>query len=195
MILLKVAEPDDMLRTFPLETCANLNKLHQVNALFAPYRSAATKFADDQWGLFHITGKFDKDIDLIIKSPLNQRTLRCCMYQTVGILKGFLTNVKNAFTLLVMKHKAYSPQEKMYLNFINKYNKWFEESVSIRKSEIPQKYVLLAKTILKHLFKRFRKPQFNKINLDLNNNVAIIEEVFNNDKKHKATFADYWVNV
>lgn len=188
-------DEDEMLRTFVLEHCANKSKLGKIDALFRSYRTAAKNFAAEQWLLFYANGMFDKNFDINIDSILSQRFLRCCLWQTVGVLKGFIEKVKEAFVKLVTKRKAFLLQEKMYLCYINKYNKWFAESVSMKKNPIPQKYLQLAKQIFKHFLKKFKKPNFDNMPLMLNHNVAqISQEILDNDK-HDATYADFWINV
>ena len=56
---------------------------------------------------------------------------------------------------------------------------------------IEPEILLLSKQIIRHIFKRWNKPSFKNINMNLDNKVAIIE----NKNIEKAVNFDYWVKL
>lgn len=147
---------------------------------------------------FSFQSKFDKNLKLNLqssssledKSKLSARYIQTISYQVVGILDSYLENRKNDFVKI-----AYSRFSKsdfiIKLLYINKYNLWFNNEIYMNGCLIEKEVVMIARKIIKHLFKVNSFPKFNNINMALDSKVAVIKS----KKNDKAKSFDYWISL
>ena len=98
---------------------------------------------------------------------------------------------ENLLDLLIYKMTILFEDLIIKLLYINKYNLWFNNEIFMKKFLIDKYIILLARKIIKNLFKKNSFPKFNEINMALDSKVAVIKE--KNSKKAK-TF-DYWISL
>jgi len=177
---------------------ANKGKEKKIFKVLKEYRKTAEKIARLQWKLFWKEGRFDKNLNIKdVKSQLSERFKQTCQYQVVSVLESFISDISNRFNEVVF-HSSLPEKSKRVLIYLNAKREWLkarsdkalwkvrEETVEY---EITDKERLLARKIFKHLLKINKKPDFSKINLHLDQKVAIVEE----KKEGKARSFDYWL--
>ncbi len=87
---------------------------------------------------FYKNGKFDKNLKLdSIETKLSKRYKQTAQYQVVGQLKSYISNRKNEFKNY-LKSSNFDEETKTKLYYINKYEKWFMNSVKMKNEEIKQ---------------------------------------------------------
>ena len=204
-----------MIRTYPLQHFANGRKQEQVLELLRAYRKTAGRVASLQWRAFYMEGRFDKNLGLKdLDSPLSERYKQVCQYQVVGILESWLGNRQNDFKRAVWGSTL--PQEvKLQLFYINKYKLWYRKEVSIPKFTPEGKRVegehvavdaatlRLARNIFRGIARRHRKPRFSRINMALDEKVAVVSKATpqtgggekSGGKAGRAKEFDYWVKL
>lgn len=177
-----------MLRTFNHKTPANKGKLSKVLDLFVAYPAAAQAIAYAQWRLLFESGRFNKNAKISVKSGLSARYLQTCQYQVVGQLTSFIANRSNDFKDAVMR-SSISGDIKLQLLYLSKYQLWYAKSASIKGMPIPAETLRLARNIMRHILKVHRKPDLSKINLVLDEKVAVIESA------HPGSSFPYWLKL
>lgn len=168
-----------MIKTYKIKSEENKNKTEKVKAVLTEYRKAAKKLANAQWHNFNLTNKFNKQAKINITSKLSARYLQTCQYQVVGLLESYYSNKKNEFRDTITKSKL-SDEKRKELYQINR---------SYNKTKFPEETQKLYRKIMKHLIKR--KPNLSKINMNLDEKVAII----NKKVDEKAVKYDYWIKL
>jgi len=177
----------------------NKGKIEKIKEVLKEYRKTAKQIAKAQWIHFFKTGEFNKYLDIKkLKAKLSERYKQTCQWQVVSVLESFIQNVKNEFEKIVYK-STLNEKTKRVLIVINKQNKWFDKTIDkvywIQNKKQTIEYLvseeekLLAKKIIKYILNKWRKPNFDNINLHLDNKVAIIEE----NKKSKSF--DKWLKL
>ncbi len=185
-----------MIRAYKLTQLSNNDKEIKIIAVIKEYRITAINISEIQWSNFFKTNKFNKNLDIKnVESKLSERYKQTCQYQVVGILKSYLSNIANQFVEIVSKAN-FEPETKMKLFFINKYHLWFDNQAKLKgecfyKAQQPlinPDLIKISRKIIKHLFKKNKKPNLSKINLSRDKKVAVIE-------KSKASEFDYWIKL
>lgn len=178
------------IRTFTTVQHINKAKEQYVRDIIPHYRHLSTTISNTQWQLFFTTSSFNKNDNSIItiNSPLSQRYRQTALYQVVGILKSYIANKKNDFKTIVY-NSSLSDETKKSLYFINKYGAWYRKEVLCRKEPIDEETVKLSRYIMRHIFKRNRKPSFKRANMALDDKVAQVV------KDNGSSSFDYWITL
>jgi putative transposase len=174
-----------ILRTYKLSHFANENKQKMVLDVLRQYRFTCMEISKQQWRLLFNSEKLNKMADLrYVNSILSERYKRNCAYQVDGQLQGYISNRQNDFVSMVY-NSSIDEETRIKLFQINRRKLWFKTEHKLFSSE----QLWLARKIFKHILKRNRKPNFNKANMLLNENVA---EIIPADKNKTIGF-DYWI--
>lgn len=172
-----------MLRTYKLKHSINQGKQIKILTLLKEYRKVSIEISNRQWKYFYENGKFNKDIEVnSIKSKLSQRYRQTAQYQVVAQLDSYLGNRQNEFKDY-LKNSNFDKETKTKLYYINRYKKWFHQSVKMQNSHIEQNIIKLSRIIIKNILKKNRKPNFKFCNMALDGKV--MEIISNGIKKVK----------
>jgi len=162
-----------VLRTGRYKVPANKGKRQKVQALFVAYRRTAKQLARAHWEHFVKSGLLSRNLKTGVKSELSARYVQTCQYQVVGALNGFLGNCAEAFKDYVL-HSSLPEEQRIALLYLNKYKSWFRHEVKMQGEPIDAATLRLARNIFRHVLKRHRKPCFSRINLALDEKVAVV---------------------
>ena len=179
-----------MYRAYEMKLLANKKKLKIIDSILNEYRKTASSIFNLYWSNFISTGKIPQFIDLSsIKGNLSERYKQTCAAQVRGILMSYISNRQNDFKEIIYKSSLCDENQKIKLLFINKYHKFFDEIVLMRKKEIEPETIKLARKIFHHLLKVNRLPSMKGISMALNEKVAMVAESNNN------SLVGYWVKL
>ena len=163
-----------MLRTYKLKHSINQGKQRKILNLLEEYRKVSDEISNRQWRYFYENGRFNRDLEIdCIKSELSKRYRQTAQYQVVAGLESYLGNRQNEFKDY-LKNRNFDKDTKTKLYYINKYKKWFHQSVKMQNSEIEQDIIKLSRKIIKNSFKKNKKPNFNFCNMALDAKVMQI---------------------
>ncbi|VVM06480.1 zinc ribbon domain-containing protein [Methylacidimicrobium tartarophylax] len=174
----KKPEHPPVLRTDLLPSNLTAGKRAKVLDLLAAYRRGAVLLGREQWRLFFETGRFDKihDVDkktfAAVMGAANR--VQMCRYQVVGQLKGWVSNRANEFRDVVNR-SSLPPETKHRLHVLNRMGAWFVRAdVAMRETGevIPREVRRLARSIMRHLMSRHRRPDLSRISLRLDHRAA-----------------------
>ncbi len=172
-----------MLRTYKLKHSINQGKQTKILALLDEYRKVSDEISKRQWIYFYKNGKFNRDLEVnSIKSELSQRYRQTAQYQVVSQLDSYIGNRQNDFKSYIT-NSHFDKDTKIKLYYINRYKKWFCESVKMKDKEIEQNILKLSRTIIKNIFKKNRKPNLKFCNMALD--AKVVEITANGVKKVK----------
>ncbi len=172
-----------MLRTYKLKHSINQGKQTKILALLDEYRKVSDEISKKQWIYFYKNGKFNRDLEVnSIKSELSQRYRQIAQYQVVSQLDSYIGNRQNDFKSYIT-NSHFDKDTKIKLYYINRYKKWFYESVKMKDKEIEQNILKLSRTIIKNIFKKNRKPNLKFCNMALD--AKVVEITPNGVKKVK----------
>ncbi|RUM71433.1 MAG: transposase [Sulfurovum sp.] len=172
-----------MLRTYKLKHSINKGKQRKILNLLKEYRKVSDEISNRQWRYFYENGKFNRDLEVnSIKSKLSKRYRQTAQYQVVAQLESYLGNRQNEFKDY-LKNSNFDKETKIKLYYINRYKKWFYQSVTMQNSEIEQNIIKLSRIIIKNIFKKNRKPNPKFCNMALD--AKVMEITPNGVKKVK----------
>jgi len=214
-----------MLRTYKLKHSINVGKQRKILNLLKEYRKVSDEISNRQWRYFYENGRFNRDLEVYsIKSELSKRYRQTAQYQVVAQLESYLGNRQNNFKDYI-KNSNFDKETKIKLYYINKYKKWFHQSVKMKNREIEQDIIKLSREIIKNIFKKNRKPNLKFCNMALDAKVMEITpngvkkvkkseklkdengesisnkngnpkvRTFTVEKKIKKTSYDYWIKL
>ena len=163
-----------MLRTGLCNVPLNAAKRTLVMALLQAYRACASTLAAGQWVRFFKHGAFDRNTKLAPRTTLSARYVQTCQYQVVGALQGFLGNCALAFKGYVLNSSLDEPT-RIALLFLNKHRAWYRPTVSLQGKPVPPQLMRLARSIMRAVLARHRKPRLSRCNMALDEKVAIVE--------------------
>jgi putative transposase len=183
-----------MNRAYSVKRHANTGKRSAVVETVRASRKTAEKIARVQWRCFYETGQFHKNLDIKRRaSLLSERYKQTCQYQVVGTLKSFIRNRQNDFVDLV-KRSPLDETTRHKLLIINAFGLWQRTApfTSMKhKLQIDTADLKLARRLFKHVVSRHRKPSFKRVNMALDNKVAVISSKV----LGKAKTFDYWIRL
>ncbi|MCK5867546.1 MAG: transposase [Mycoplasmataceae bacterium] len=163
-----------MLRTYKLKHSINQGKQQKILNLLEEYRKVSAEISSRQWRYFYENGRFNRDFEIdSIKSELSKRYRQTAQYQVVAGLESYLGNRQNEFKAY-LKNSNFDKETKIKLYYINRYKKWFYQSVKMQNREIEQDIIKLSRKIIKNIFKKNKKPNFNFCNMALDAKVMEI---------------------
>jgi putative transposase len=164
-----------MLRTGRYTIPANAGKLQKVNVLFGAYRCTAKTLACAHWKHFFSTGRLDRNRKTGVHSLLSARYVQTCQYQVVAVLRGFLANCAEVFKGHVLA-SSLPEHTRIALLYLNKYSSWYRPEVRMQGERIDAATLRLARNIFRHVLNEHRKPNMSRINLALDEKVAVVTE-------------------
>ena len=205
-----------MNRTYKLKHLANKGKQMKVIKTERAYRDTAALIARDQWRCFYESARpFNKQCDIKhIGTQLSERFKQTCQYQVVGTLDSFISNRQNDFVYHIHR-SAFNEDTKHRMFTVNKYELWYnkylfsvmfvtrKEKKGKRSKDKEYIYTVkhgltieledlkLSRKILNHILSKHRRPSFRRVNMNLDNKVAVIAEKIHD----KAKTFDYWLRL
>jgi len=163
-----------MLRTYKLKHSINRGKQTKILNLLEEYRKVATEISNRQWIYFYKNGKFNRDLEVnSINSKLSKRYRQTVQYQVVAGLESYIGNRQNEFKAYITNSNL-DNETKTKLYYINKYKKWFHQSVKMKNKQIEQETLKLSRRVIKDILKKNRKPNFRFCNMALDAKVMQI---------------------
>jgi len=163
-----------MLRTYKLKHSINRGKQKKILNILKEYRKVSDEISNRQWRYFYENGRFNKDLEVdSIETKLSKRYRQTAQYQVVAQLKSYMGNRQNEFKNYI-KNLSLDKETKTKLYYINKYEKWFYQSVQIQNIKIEQKIIKLSKQIIKNILKKNRKPNLKFCNMAIDGKVVKI---------------------
>ena len=163
-----------ILRTYKLKHSINIGKQKKILEILKEYRELSYNISNRQWEYFYKNGEFNKNLEIdSIETKLSKRYRQTAQYQVVGQLKSYISNRKNDFKNY-LKSSNFDEDTKTKLYYINKYEKWFINSVKMKNEEIEKDILKLSRQIIKNIFKRNKKPNFKFCNMALDAKVMDI---------------------
>lgn len=158
---------------------ANPGKIRAALAVLNAMRGAAPDVAADQWRRFFETGRFTKMVSAAdeAQSPRLSRAkarvgavrVQMLRYQVVGQLDSFMSNRANDFKETVLRSSVDDATRHQLLT-INRMGAWFSrDPVEMRAGPmkgqmIPDPVRALARTIMRAVLARHRRPRFDRMN-------------------------------
>ncbi len=174
-----------MLRTYKLKHSINQGKQTKILALLDEYRKVSNEISNRQWIHFYKNGRFNRDLEVnSIESELSQRYRQTAQYQVVSQLDSYIGNRQNDFKTYI-NNSNFDKETKIKLYYINRYKKWFHQSVTMQNEKIDQDILTLSRQIIKNTFKKNRKPNLKFCNMALD--AKVVEITPNGVKKIKKT--------
>jgi len=149
-----------------------------VRELLRAWRKGAVLLGREQWRLFHETGRFDKNHDVdktTFASVIGAANrVQMCRWQVVSQLQGWLSNRANEFRDTVTR-SSLPPDVKRMLHTVNLMGAWFSRK-ELRMwgtgETIPPEVRKLARTIMRHVMSRHRRPDLSRISMRLDYRAA-----------------------
>jgi putative transposase len=155
---------------------ANPGKVRALREVLTAFRTSAPDVAADQWQRFFENGRFNKMVSAgeearsarlsRAKSEIGSARMQMLRYQVVGQLESFIENRANDFRDTVLRSSIDDTTRHQLLT-INKLHAWFRREPLILKKnseEIPENVRRLARSIMRAVLGRHRRPRFNRIN-------------------------------
>jgi putative transposase len=184
---------------------ANPGKVRALREVLAAFRAAAPDVATDQWQRFFEKGRFNKMISAgeearfarlaRAKSEIGAARMQMLRYQVVGQLESFIENRANDFRDTVFRSSIDDATRHQILT-INKLHAWFcREPVFLGKSKANPGVLIeddirhLARSIMRAVLRRHRRPRFNRMNPWIDQRQAKI------DSAETAAHAPIWVDI
>ena len=184
---------------------ANPGKVRALREVLVAFRAAAPDAAADQWQRFFEEGGFRKDVSAgeearsarlsRAKSEIGSARMQMLRYQVVGQLESFIENRANDFRDTVLRSSIDDTTRHQLLT-INKLHAWFRrEPVFLGKSKTNTGVLVeddirhLARSIIRAVLRRHRRPRFNRINPWIDQRQAKIGSA------EAAAHAPIWVGI
>jgi putative transposase len=167
-------------RTDLLPSNLTASKEAKVVDLLAHYRDGAVLLGREQWKLFFDTGKFSKnhDVDKVTFAVAigAANRVQMCRYQVVGQLQGWVSNRANDFRDTVTGSKLH-PDKKHMLHVVNRMGAWFlRGDIAMKETGeiIPVEVRKLARSIMRHVMEKHRRPNLSRISMRLDHRAGCI---------------------
>ena len=185
-------------RTDLLPSNLTAGKRAKVLELLDHYRAGAVLLGREQWRLFHETGRFDKNHDVdktTFASVIGAANrVQMCRWQVVGQLQSWISNRANEFRDTVNR-SSLSPDAKHMLHVVNRMGAWFlRGDVAMRETGkiIPPEVRKLARTIMRHVMSRHRRPDLSRISMRLDHRAASLAAP---TKATQGGKVGWWINL
>lgn len=164
-----------IIRTDLLPTRMNAGKRRAVDHMLRGWRRTAERVSSEQWRLFYQAGRFNKQHQSGCSGIVSAACVQMVQWQVVGMLDSFMANRSNDFRRIV--HRSTLPADvRHHLHTINRWNRWFSGLPEAIKdgSDIPVETRAVARSIMRHLLKRHRKPSMKHINMMVDQRHAVL---------------------
>jgi putative transposase len=185
-------------RTDLLPSNLTASKEAKIMALLAAYRRGAVLLGREQWRLFQETGRFTKnhDLDKITFASVvgAANRVQMCRYQVVGQLQGWISNRANEFRDTVQR-STLDPDTKHMLHVINRLGAWFRRDDVVMRDTgevVPDQIRKLARSIMRHVMSRHRRPDLSRISMRLDHRAACLAAP---TKATQGGRVEWWVNL
>jgi len=185
-------------RTDLLPSNLTAGKRAKVLDLLAAYRRGAVLLGREQWRLFHESGRFNKNHDLdkttFAAAIGAANRVQMCRYQVVGQLQGWISNRANEFRDTVTR-SSLPPDTKHMLHVINRMGAWFlRADIAMKETGeiIPEGVRRLARSIMRHVMGRHRRPDLSRISMRLDHRAACLAAP---TKATQGGKVGWWVNL
>ena len=169
-------------RTDLLPSSLTTDKWAKVLDLLAHYRAGAVLLGREQWRLFHETGRFNNnhDVDKVTFAAVigAANRVQMCRYQVVGQLRGWISNRANEFR-----------------DAVNRMAAWFLRADLVMRETgeiIPENVRSLARSIMRHVMGRHRRPDLSRISMRLDHRAACLAAPTRATQGGKV---GWWVNL
>ena len=176
----KKSEHRPIHRTDLLPSNMTAGKEAAVREVLVAYRAGAVMLGREQWRLFFETGRFNKNFDKDKKTYAAvigaANRVQMCRYQVVGALQSWVSNRSNEFRETVVR-SSLSPETKHMLHVVNKAGACFcKDDVFMPKSGavIPDDVRRLARSIMRHVMAKHRRPNLSRISMRLDHRAGAI---------------------
>lgn len=184
---------------------ANPGKVRALREVLSAFRAVAPDVAVDQWQRFFETGRFNKMVSAKeearsarlsrAKAIIGSQRVQMLRYQVVGQLESFIENRANDFRDTVL-HSLIDDATRHQLLTINKLHAWFcREPVFLGKSKTKPGVLIeddirhLARSIMRAILARHRRPRFHRLNPWIDQRQAQIGSA------ETAAHAPIWVGI
>lgn len=183
---------------------ANPGKIRALLAVLAAFRKGALAVAADQWRRFFETGRFAKMVPAAeddaapalaaAKAVLGAQRLQMLRFQVVGQLKSFMANRANDFAEIVLGSSLDETTRHQLLT-INCAEAWFSRQPVRMMSgpqeghEVPDDVRRLARTVMRSVLSRHRRPRFHRLNPNIDQRQASVGAA------HSARHGDLWISI
>jgi putative transposase len=172
-------------------------KQADVLALLRAWRRGAVMLGREQWRLLFETGRFDRNHDrdkttfAAVIGAANR--VQMCRWQVVGALKSWLSNRQNEFRDTVNRSSLDASTRHM-LHTVNKSEAWFSrKEMAMRDGTmVPDHIRKLARSIMRHVMSRHRRPDLSRISMRLDHRAGSIARPV---KATQAGKVGWWVNL
>lgn len=185
-------------RTDLLASNLTAGKEAAVRETLAAYRRGAVLLGREQWRLFFETGRFNKNFDedkqtfAAVIGAANR--VQMCRYQVVGALQSWMSNRANEFRDMVVR-SSLPPEMKHMLHVLNRAKAWFRrEDVIMPKTGgvIPDAVRRLARSIMRHVMSRHRRPNLSRISMRLDHRAGALSRPATADQNGRV---GWWVRL
>ncbi len=190
--------PPPVMRCDLLPSNMTAGKDARVRDLLAAYRKGAVLLGREQWHLFHETGRFNKthDVDKVTFAAVigAANRVQMCRWQVVGQLDSWLSNRANDFRDTV-NGSTLDPDTRHMLHVINRAGAWFaRKDVAMRDTGeiIPDHIRSLARSIMRHVMGKHRRPDLSHISMRLDHRAACLSAP---TKANQHGRVGWWVNL
>jgi len=185
-------------RTDLLLSNMTVGKQAKVLDLLAHYRAGAVLLGREQWKLFFKTGRFNKnhDVDKVTFAGVigAANRVQMCRYQVVGQLQGWVSNRENEFRDAVNR-SSLDGDTKHMLFVINRLGACFLRCAVVMRETgeiIPDRIRRLARSIMRHVMGKHRKPDLSRISMRLDHRAACLAAP---TKATQNGAVGWWVNL
>lgn len=185
-------------RTDLLPSNLTASKAAAVREMLEAWRAGAVLLGREQWRLFFETGRFDKNFDqdkvtyAAVIGAANR--VQMCRWQVVGILQSWVSNRANDFRDTVVRSSL--PAETKYqLHVVNRAQAWFrrDDIVMPKTGEvIPDEVRRLARSIMRHVMSKHRRPNLARISMRLDHRAGAISRPRAADQRGQV---GWWVRL
>lgn len=184
-------------RTDQLRSNLTGSKREAVSELLRAWRRGAVLLGREQWRLFFESGHFDQNHDsdkvtfAVVVGAANR--VQMCRYQVVGQLQGWISNRQNDFRDVV-QGSSLAPDTRHMLHSINRRRAWFRcgELRMADGSVIPPELRKLARTIMRRVMARHRRPDLRRISMRLDARAGSLGKPVKADQRGKV---GWWVRL
>jgi hypothetical protein len=170
----------------------------RVRELLRAWRKGAVLLGREQWRLFHETGRFDKNHDVdktTFASVIGAANrVQMCRWQVVGQLQSWISNRANEFRDTVNR-SSLSPDVKRMLHVVNLRGAWFSRGDVVMRNTgetIPPEVRKLARSIMRHVMSRHRRPDLSRISMRLDHRAAELAKPI---KATQGGKVGWWINL
>jgi putative transposase len=166
--------------------------------LLAAYRRGAVLLGREQWRLFHETGRcntnYDVDKTTFAAAIGAANRVQMARSQVVGQLPGWISHRTNEFRNTVNR-SSLPPDTRHMLHVVNRMGAWFLRADIAMKDTgeiIPEDVRRLARSIMRHVMGRHRRPDLSRISLRLDHRAACLAAP---TKATQGGKVGWWVNL